>query len=52
MSIITSRPKASASTSVWPMNGMPAREICSLDTGAVHSASTFPARAASMAAWM
>ncbi len=52
MSISTSRPNASASTSVCPMKGIPAREICSFDTGAVQSASTLPARAAPMAAWI
>jgi len=38
--------------SVWPMKGVPAREICSFETGAVHSASTDPCRATAMAASM
>ena len=50
ISISTSRPNASASSSVWPMKRTPARVICSLDTGAVHSASSSPRRAASTAA--
>ncbi len=50
ISISTSRPNASASTSVCPMNGTPAREICSFETGAVQIASAAPACAQAIAA--
>ena len=50
ISIITSRPKDAASSSVCPMNRTPARVICSFDTGAVHSASSSPRSAALTAA--